>query len=247
MQRFCADTRVCCAKIHQILNIYMSKVNEALVNELFEAGAHVGYSKTKRHPSTREFIFTSRQKKDVINLEKTAAQLEDALSFISEIKKNGGQILFVGTKAEAKRVVREQAEFIDMPHVTERWLGGTLTNRRELRNRVNRLVNLTEQSEKGELVAATKKEKLMLEREIEKLEKKFGGLKTMKFLPSALFVIDPKKEYIAVDEANQMGIPVIALANTDCDVTKVTKPIVSNDSNLSVISLISKKVADSLK
>lgn len=225
----------------------MSKVNEALVNELFEAGAHLGYSKTRRHPSTRDFIFTSRQKKDVIDLEQTVTQLEEAITFVSDIKKNGGQILFVGTKAEAKRVVREQAEFIEMPHVTERWLGGTLTNRRELKGRVERLITLSDQSEKGELVAATKKEKLMLEREIERLERKFGGLKIMKRLPAALFVIDPKKEYIAVDEANQMGIPVIALASTDCDITKVTKPIVANDTNLSVITLISKKIAEATK
>lgn len=225
----------------------MSKANEALIKEMFEAGAHVGYSKTKRHPSTRDFVFESRQKKDIIDLEKTELGLNEALKSLVDIKSKGLQVLFVGTKPEAKGIVRSQAELIDMPFVTERWLGGTLTNRRELKGRVERLITLSEQSEKGELVAATKKEKLMLEREIERLERKFGGLKNMKKLPAALFVIDPKKEYIAVDEARQMNIPVIALANTDCDVSIINNPIVANDTNLSSITFFTKKIVDALK
>lgn len=225
----------------------MSKTNEALVTAMFEAGAHVGYSKTKRHPSTRDFIFESRQKKDVIDLEQTDVQLANALSILVDIKSKGLQVLFVGTKPEAKGIVRSQAELIDMPYVTERWLGGTLTNRRELKGRVERLLMLTEQSEKGELVAANKKERLMLGREMEKLERKFGGVKNMNKLPAALFVVDPKKEYIAVEEALQMNIPVIALSNTDCDVSIINYPIVANDTNLSSIVFFTKKVADTLK
>lgn len=225
----------------------MAKTNEALVTEMYEAGAHVGYSKSRRHPSTKKFIFESRQKKDIIDLEKTDLLLANALSMLVDIKTKGLQVLFVGTKAEAKGIVRSQAELIDMPFVTERWLGGTLTNRKELKNRVDRLLTLTEQSEKGELIAANKKEKLMLEREIEKLERKFGGIKNMGRLPAALFIVDPKKEYIAVDEAIQMNIPVIALANTDCDVSIINYPIVANDTNLSSISFFTKKIADTLK
>ncbi|MCI5051165.1 MAG: 30S ribosomal protein S2 [Candidatus Pacebacteria bacterium] len=225
----------------------MAKVNEALVNEMFEAGAHVGYSKTRRHPSAREFVFDSRQKKDIIDLEKTTTQLETALGFLKELQGTDKQVLFVGTKAEARRLMREAAELIDMPFVTERWLGGTLTNAKEIRSRVDRLIMLQDQAEKGELVAATKKEKLMLEREIERLEKKFGGLKTMKKAPAALFVIDSKKEEIAVTEARQMNIPVIAIANTDCDVSIINYPIVANDTNVSSIALFTNKVADVLK
>ena len=225
----------------------MSKTNETLVTAMYEAGAHVGYSKTRRHPSTQEFIFESRQKKDIIDLEQTDIQLGNALASLVELKAKGLQVLFVGTKPEAKGIVRSQAELIDMPFVTERWLGGTLTNRRELKGRVERLIDLSDKAEKGELVAATKKEKLMLEREIERLERKFGGLKNMKKLPAALFVIDPKKEYIAVDEARQMNIPVIALANTDCDVSIINYPIVANDTNLSSITYFVKKIADTLK
>ncbi|MGB0925204.1 MAG: 30S ribosomal protein S2, partial [Minisyncoccia bacterium] len=180
-------------------------------------------------------------------LEQTDIQIANALKALVDIKSKGLQVLFVGTKPEAKGIVRSQAELIDMPFVTERWLGGTLTNRRELKGRVERLLMLTEQSEKGELVAANKKERLMLGREMEKLERKFGGIKNMKKLPAALFVIDPKKEYIAVDEARQMNIPVIALANTDCDVSIINYPIVANDTNLSSITFFTKKVADTLK
>lgn len=225
----------------------MSKTNETLVNEMFEAGAHVGYSKTRRHPSTREFIFESRKKKDIIDLEKSVTQLESALEFLSELKKADKQVLFVGTKPEARQIVRAAAELIDMPFVTERWLGGTLTNSAEIKKRVSRLIKLEDQTEKGELIAANKKERLMLGREMERLEKKFGGIKTMKKAPSALFVIDPRKEEIAVTEALQMNIPVIALSNTDCDISIITNPIVANDTNVSSIAFFTKKVADSLK
>jgi len=225
----------------------MAKVNEALVNEMFEAGAHVGYSKTRRHPSTREFIFDSRQKKDVIDLEKTSTQLDTALSFLQELKKEDKQVLFVGTKPEARGIVRAAAELIDMPFVTERWLGGTLTNAGEIKKRVERLMKLEDQTAKGELVAANKKEKLMLGREMERLEKKFGGIKTLKRTPAALFVVDPKKEDIAVTEARHMNIPVIAIANTDCDVSIITHPIVANDTNVSSINFFTQKVTDALK
>lgn len=221
--------------------------NDSLVQEMYDAGVHVGYTKTRRHPSTAPFIFQSRQKKDIINLEDTADQLNQALTFVAQLKAEGHQILFVGTKPEARRIVREQAELIDMPFVTERWLGGTLTNSKELRGRVERLIDLEQKSADGELVYQTKKEKLMLEREIERLERKFGGLKNMKKNPAALFVIDPKKEYIAVTEALQVNIPVIAISNTDCDISEITHPIVSNDTNLSAIRYMTQKIADTLK
>ena len=223
------------------------KTNETLIQEMYEAGAHIGYSKSRRHPSTRNSIFESRRSKDIIDLEKTEIQLAEALSMLVDIKAKGLQVLFVGTKPEAKGVIRTQAELIDMPFVTERWLGGTLTNRKELKGRVDRLIKLSEQAERGELVAATKKEKLMFEREIERLETKFGGIKNMDRLPAALFVVDPLKESIAVEEARQMNIPVIALANTDCNISIINYPIVANDTNLSSITFFTKKIADTLK
>lgn len=225
----------------------MSKTNEELLNELFEAGSHVGYSKTRRHPSTKSFLFDNRQKKDIINLELTVRQIETVLHFLKDVQGTDGQVLFVGTKPEAKRFVRESAELIDTPFVSERWLGGTLTNIRELRKRVDRLIDLQGKSEKNELVFQTKKERLMIEREIERLERKFGGLKTMKKAPVALFVVDPRKEHIAVEEARQMNIPIIALANTDCNISKINYPIVANDTTVSSIALITKKISEALK
>lgn len=221
--------------------------NDNLVRDLYEAAAHVGYSKTRRHPSTVPFIFQSRQKKDIINLEETAKHVVSALTFIAKIKAEGGQILFVGTKPEAKGVVREQAELIDMPFVTERWLGGTLTNAKELRTRVDRLIDLETKRSKDELVYRTKKERLMIEREIERLERKFGGLRNLKRSPSALFVIDPRKEHIAMEEARQMNIPVVALASTDCNILGIPFPIVANDTNVSSVAFITRKIADTLK
>lgn len=221
--------------------------DDILIKEMFEVGAHLGYSKSKRHPSTKPFILKTVHGKDIIDLEKTARQLRDALSFLVELKAKGHQVLFVGTRAEARGIVRSQAEVIDMPFVTERWIGGTLTNISEIKKRIQKLIELSEQSERGELVAATKKEKLMLEREIERLEKKFGGLRNLKGLPGALFVVDPKREEIAVTEANQMGIPVVALANTDADITKVSHPIVANDTSVSSIAYFVKKIAEAFK
>ena len=214
---------------------------------MYEAGAHVGYSKTRRHPSTKPFILKTVHKKDIINLEKTAEQLQKALSFLVDVKTKGNQVLFVGAKPEAKRIVRTEAEFIDMPFVTERWIGGTLTNFPEIRKRIQKLISLSEQQEKDELVAATKKEKLMLEREIERLERKFGGLRNLKGIPGVLFIIDPKKEEIALEEANQLGIPVVALANIDADISKITYPIVANDTNVSSIEYFVKKVGEALR
>jgi len=221
--------------------------NDTLIQEMFEVGAHLGYSKSKRHPSTKPFILKTVHGKDVIDLEKTERQLRDALSFLVELKSKGHQILFVGTKAEARGIVRSQAEFIDMPFVTERWIGGTLTNVSEIKKRIQKLIELSDQSDRDELIAATKKEKLMLEREIERLEKKFGGLRNLKGLPGALFIVDPKKEDIAVTEANQMGIPVIALSNTDADITRVSYPIVANNTAVPAISFFVKKITEALK
>jgi len=221
--------------------------HDSLIQDMYDAGVHVGYTKTRRHPSTAGYIFQSRQKKDIINLEATTTQLTEAVKFIAQLKVEGQQILFVGTKPEARNIVREQAELIDMPFVTERWLGGTLTNAKELRQRVERLIDLQDKDANDELVYQTKKEKLMLEREIERLERKFGGLKNMKKNPSALFVIDPKKEHIAVTEAIQMNIPIIAVSNSDCDISKITHPIISNDTNVSAIRFMTQKIADALK
>ena len=225
----------------------MADTKDQLIQEMYDAGAHLGYSKTKRHPSVKPFIVKTIHGRDIINLEKTVEQLEKAISFLKEVKDRGHQILFVGTKPEARGVVRRYAELIDMPFVTERWIGGTLTNFPEIRKRIQQLITLSEQQERDELVAATKKEKLMIEREIERLEKKFGGLRNLKGIPGALFVIDPKKEEIAVTEARKMKVPVVALANTNANLEEITYPIVANNTNLASIEFFVKKISEALR
>lgn len=218
-----------------------------LQKRMEEVGAHIGYAKSRRHPSTLPFIETAKQNRDIINLELTAKQLDEAKQFAASIKKEGGQVLFVGAKPEASRITREYADIANMPFVEMRWIGGTLTNFEEISKRVERLEKLLDQQEKGELVYQTKKEKLMLEREIESLENKFGGIRTMKKVPAALFIIDPRREHIAEEEAWQMNIPMIALANTDCSIERINYPIVANDTNIASIELFTKEITDVLR
>lgn len=205
---------------------------------LFEAGVHYGYSRTKRNPSMLPFIFGSKNRVDIIDLEKTQAMLKEACDIITTAKNGGKTVLFVGTKPEIKNLLRDAALSVDMPYVENRWIGGTFTNFGEIKKRVERMEDLETKEEKGELVYQTKKEKLLIEREIEKLKVMFGGLRNLKKLPEVMVVIDPRKEAIAVEEANQLNIPVIALTNTDCDVRGIDFPIAGNDTNQSSVQLV---------
>lgn len=218
-------------------------MKETLIKELIEVGAHYGFSKSRRHPSMKKFIFTTKNKADIFNLEMTADQLVQALELVQEIANNKKQILFVGTKPEAKIVTQVAADSTANPFVTDRWIGGTLTNWNEIQKRVNRLETLRKEQETGEFAKYTKKEKLGLERLIAKLNRYFGGITIMKEKPSALVVIDPKKEHIAVSEAQQLGIPVIALANSDCDVAEIKFAIPVNDASKGSIEYFLKKIA----
>jgi len=208
------------------------------IQALFEAGVHYGYSRTKRHPSMVPFIYGSKNRIDIIDIEKTQAQLKEAADLITTAKNGGKTILFVGAKPEIKNLVRDAALSIDMPYVENRWIGGTFTNFGEIKKRVERMEDLETKEEKGELVYQTKKEKLLIEREIEKLKVMFGGLRNMKKLPDVMVVIDPRRESIAVEEANQMNIPVIALVNTDCDIRGIDFPIAGNDTNQSSVQTV---------
>lgn len=199
------------------------------VQELFDRGAQFGYSKTKRHPSIVPFIFTLKNRRDIIDLEKTAVQIEEAESFMKEMAEAGKTILFVGTKPEVRESVRATADAVGMPYVDMRWVGGTLTNFSEIRKRADRLLDLEYKREHNQLVFKTKKEGLMIDREIEKLKKNFGGIAQMKKLPDVMFVVDSLAEDIAVTEARILDIPVVALANTDCNIEKVNYPMVAND------------------
>ncbi|OHA46335.1 MAG: 30S ribosomal protein S2 [Candidatus Taylorbacteria bacterium RIFOXYD2_FULL_36_9] len=218
-------------------------MNNERIDEMFKVGAHFGYSKTRRHPSVAPYIFGVKNRVEIIDLEKTDDLLDKALNFVATLAKEGKQVLFVGGKNEARGSLKIAAESVGMPFVDGRWIGGTLTNFSEVKKRLAKLEDLTKQKEKGELSKYTKKERLMIDREIAKLNRFFSGILSLKDLPKALVVVDSKKEIIAVTEAQRMNIPVIALSGTDCDVTGITYPIVANDSSVSSITFFVNEIA----
>src|SRR3989344_67086 len=224
-----------------------NNTNTALVDALFTAGAHFGFVKSRRHPSTKPFIFGVKNKIEIFDLEKTSVSLKKALEFVEELGSKNAKILFVSGKNEAKASIVLTAESINMPYVAGRFIGGTLTNFSEIRKRVEKLESWVSQKEKGELVKYTKKERLLIDREIDKLREFFFGLSVMKNLPQALFVVDAKKEFIAVKEAQKMGIPVIALCGTDCNLNEVEFAIPGNDASRISIEFFLQKIAESYK
>lgn len=223
------------------------EINNPIIETMFQAGAHIGYSKSRRHPSAKPFIFGAKNRMEIIDLEKSADLLSVAQNFVKSVKASGKQILFVGTKPEARHIVEEAAKSIDMPHVTERWIGGTFTNFPEIKKRVAKLEEMISKKEKGEFSVYTKKERLLLDKEMNDLLKNFSGIVSMKNIPGAVFVIDPRKESIAVSEAIEVGAPIIALASSDCDINKIDYPIVANDSSGESIKLFVKGIADAWK
>lgn len=224
-----------------------TKAPSPLIERLFKAGAHFGFTKSRRHPSAQPFIFGSKQGTDIIDLEKTGALLETAKTVLEEAGKTGKTVLFVGTKEEIRGVVKNFAERASMPFVTNRWIGGILTNFPEIRKRISRLFELTEQGESGELERKyTKKERVIIGRELEKLTFNFDGIKSITRTPNLVVVIDPRHEAIAVREALQMNIPVIALSSSDANIRSITYPIVANDALQSSVSLILEELTASL-
>ncbi|MEK7185373.1 MAG: 30S ribosomal protein S2 [Patescibacteria group bacterium] len=219
-----------------------AKTND-VIQELFSVGAHFGYTKSRRHPSAKPFIFGVKNRIEIFDLEKTSGALQEALDFVSDLGSKSAKILLVGGKNEAREAIRAGAMQIDMPFVAGRWIGGTLTNFPEIRKRVLKLEMLTSQKEKGELGKYTKKERLLIDREIDKLRLYFEGLSLMKELPKAIFVVDSEKESIAVEEAHTIGIPIIALCGSDCDLKEVDYPIPGNDSSKHSIAFFVNKIA----
>ncbi len=218
-----------------------------IIEDLFKSGAHFGYSRSRRHPSARGFIFGEKNKIEIIDLEKTVEYLNSAIEYVEELGAKGAQILFVGGKAESQKHVKEVAESISMPYVSGRWIGGTLTNFDEIKSRVEKLEKLRTQKEKGELGKYTKKERLLFDKEIERLEGLYAGLLPMTKKPDALFIVDTNRESIAIREARVSGIPVISISGTDCDFEIIDYPIPANDSNGNSISLVVKKIAEAYK
>jgi small subunit ribosomal protein S2 len=223
------------------------KTTQATVDALSSVGAHFGFVKSRRHPSTKPFIFGVKNKIEIYDLEKTKEKLDEALEFVKELSDKKGTILFIGGKNESIDAVTSVAGSINMPYVAGRFIGGTLTNFPEIRKRVEKFESLTTQKEKGELVKYTKKERLLIDREIDTLKRFFFGLSVMKHLPHALFVVDAKRESIAVKEAHMVGIPVIALCGTDNNLNDVEYPIPGNDASKASIEYFLRQIADAYK
>lgn len=229
------------------MNSQKIEVNKDVVEEMFQAGAHFGYDKSRRHPSSKNFMFGRKDDVEIFDLEKVYTKLHAALQFVEKLGQENKQILFIGGKKEAQTTIKDSAESIDQPYVNGRFIGGSITNFEEIRKRVQKYLDLSSQKEKGELAKYTKKERLMIDREIERLEEKFGGISNMEKLPGAVFIVDADREYIARDEAIQRKIPVISLAGSDNDFTKINYSIPANDSSIKSIQYFVGKIVEAYK
>ena len=220
---------------------------DAQIEAMALVGAQFGFVKSRRHPSAEPFVFGVKNKIEIFDLVKTGEQLAKAVDFVKTLGSKNGMILFVGGKNEASQAVAMVSESIGQPFVSGRFIGGTLTNFPEIRKRVEKFEDLLVQKEKGELSKYTKKERLLIDREIEKLRTFFSGITPMKRLPQAIFVVDAKKEITAVREAHKIGIPVIAICGMDNNLADVDYPIPGNDSSKASIEFFLKKIAEAFE
>jgi small subunit ribosomal protein S2 len=216
------------------------------IKQLLEAGAHFGHQTGRWHPRMKNYIFTKRNGIHIIDLEKTAAMLAKACEFVRQLVSEGGTILFVGTKKQAQEAIAEEAKRCGMPYVNQRWLGGMLTNFATIQARIDHLVRLEDQQSRGEFGYLLKKEVLKIGEEIEKLNRQMGGFKEMTSLPNALFIVDPVKENIALAEAKRMGIPVVAIVDTNCNPDEIDYAIPANDDAIRAVKLVCSKIADAV-
>ena len=216
------------------------------MKQLLEAGVHFGHQTRRWNPKMAQYIFTERNGIYIIDLAKTVKKLEEAYDFVRTLSENGQSILFVGTKKQAQEAVKEEAERVGMYYVNARWLGGMLTNFKTMRTRVERLAQLKKMQEDGTFDMLPKKEVMKLMGDMEKLEKYLGGVKDMKKLPGALFVIDPRKEHNAIAEARKLHIPIVAIVDTNCDPDEVDYVIPGNDDAIRAIRLISQTMANAV-
>ncbi len=217
------------------------------IEKLFSTGAHYGYNRTRRHPSVKDYILATKAGTDIINVEHTAEQIKTAKEFVASIAAKGGNILFVGTKPEARAVIERVASTLGMPYIVERWVGGILTNWGEIKKRTHKLEDLKGKKERGELDMYTKKERLLIDTEIGKMNKLFSGLVGMTKLPDALIIVDAKEEDIAVKEARVARIPVVAITNTDNNIRGINFPIMGNDASRSSITHIIEELEAGVK
>lgn len=216
------------------------------MKQLLEAGVHFGHQTRRWNPKMKEYIFTERNGIYIIDLQKTVKQLNDAYMFVRDLAAEGKEILFVGTKKQAQDSIKEEVTKCSMPYVNVRWLGGMLTNFRTIRRRIDRLNQLRAMEEDGTFELLPKKEVMKLRAEIERLEKFLGGIQNMKRLPAALFVVDPRKEKIAVAEARKLGIPIVAIVDTNCDPDEIDVIIPGNDDAIRAVKLITSIIASAV-
>ena len=216
------------------------------MKQLLEAGVHFGHQTRRWNPKMAPYIFTERNGIYIIDLQKTVKKLEDAYMFVRELSANGGEILFVGTKKQAMDSVKEEAERCGMPFVNARWLGGMLTNFNTIKLRIKRLAQLKAMEADGTFDLLPKKEVAKLKLQIEKLEKFLGGITEMKKMPAAMFIVDPRKERIAVAEAHKLGIPIVAIVDTNCDPDEIDYVIPGNDDAIRAVKLIAGAMADAV-
>lgn len=212
-----------------------------------EAGVHYGYSRTRRHPSISGFVYGTKNGSDIIDLEKTVPQIQRAAEFLESLRANGKQILIVGVKPEAQKLVEDMATALGQPFVTERWIGGMLTNFSEIKRRIQKLEDMRQQKIDGSFEKYTKKEQILLTREMTRLNKYFAGMVGMTKMPDAILVVDQKKEHIAVTEAHKLGIPVITIGSTDASIRAIAYPIIANDSATTSIAAVLAILTDAFK
>ena len=215
-------------------------------NTLLEAGAHFGHLKRKWNPKMAPYIFTERNGIHIIDLQKSVVKVDEAYKAVSDIAADGGTILFVGTKKQAQDAIKTEAERCGMFYVNERWLGGMLTNFKTIQSRIARLKAIETMEEDGTFDVLPKKEVINLKKELEKLQKNLGGIKEMKKIPDAIFIVDPKKERICVQEAHTLGITLIGIADTNCDPDELDYVIPGNDDAIRAVKLIVSKMADAV-
>ncbi len=216
------------------------------MKQLLEAGVHFGHQTRRWNPKMAEYIFTERNGIYIIDLQKTVKKIEEAYDFVREIAQDGGEVLFVGTKKQAQETIKEEAIRVGMHYVDARWLGGMLTNFKTIKKRIDRLEQLHKMEEDGTFDLLPKKEVANLKGEMEKLEKYLGGIKNLRKTPAAMFIVDPRKEKIAISEAKKLGIPVVAIVDTNCDPEEVDYVIPGNDDAIRAVKLVTSTIANAI-
>lgn len=216
------------------------------MKQLLEAGVHFGHQTRRWNPKMAKYIFTERNGIYIIDLQKTVKKVDEAYNFIREVASEGGNVLFVGTKKQAQDTVKEEAIRAGQYFINERWLGGTLTNFSTIKKRINRLKQLEKMEENGTFEVLPKKEVIILKKEMTRLEKFLGGIKDMPGVPDALFIVDPRKERIAIAEAHKLNIPIVAIVDTNCDPDEIDYVIPANDDAIRAVKLLTGKMADAI-